>query len=488
MRQFSLSKIFATRQHPVKILSYTTKSFWLILIPLARDLFASRYTLSQWLYGSWLSILTIAAIFGFALLRWLTVSCYIGDDCIVAESGFFGISESRIRYSELSCVSSRQGPVLSVFRASAVSLATSGNGRAIHLTLSKKNTERLFSHIHPPASGSARFMLIPKNAQLVLFSLLFSSSLSGVIILLTVLFHAKKIVGDGVQRLLADSIYTISEQTRRLLGGIPPMLSAIAGAVIVLKVISFVTNLFRHINFSITRLDDKLIISSGFITKRTHVLSRESIVFCDIQESLLMKLFSLCSVRIFCSGYGRKNKELSVLVPVCARDRVKSSVRLLLPEVREVRRTILPPKGGFMSYVLLPVLCITGVCIYLWLTRHLSPRLHSISLAPALVVLGVLVWLTVVRVVSLFTSGIGQGFSLFRLDYCRGLRFHTIIVPADKIASVTIRQSPFQKVSGKCTLSFSFSTPSARRHRLFGLYIDGVMSVLRRGFVNSDRI
>lgn len=472
------------RQHPVKILSYTTKSFWLILIPLARDLFASRYTLSSWLYGSWLSILTVAAIFSFALLRWLTVTYSIEDDCIISSSGFFGILESKISYTRLSCVSARQGPILRLFRASTVYLATAGNDKAVKLTMSKQGTERLFEHILSGGIPSTRYRFVPKNSQLVVFSLLFSSSLSGIIILITALTQAKRVLGDDIRSLLTSSVNRLSEQAQKLLSGIPPVLTAIIAIVVVLKALSFAANLFRHLNFSTTRLGDKLFVESGFISKRMHILSRENIVFCDIHQSIIMKLAGLCSIRIFCSGYGRKNRELSVLIPITSKERIKSSVKLLLPQMKSVKKQLSPAKSSFMSFVLFPAAASLLIAVAVILLRGRFRAVMWLFLIPSYAVAK----LFVVRILSVFTSGIGQTSSLFRLDYSKGFHFHTVIVPASKISAVTVRQSPLQKISGKCTLYVTLCSPTNRRHKLCGMNMYDALAILRRGFVNSDRI
>lgn len=484
----SMSKIISTRQHPVKILSYTTKSFWLILIPLARDLFASRFTLSQWLYGSWLSILTVVAIFAFALARWLTVTYSIEDNCIISRSGFFGILESKISYRRLSCVSARQGPVLRIFRASTVYLATAGNDKAVKLTMSKRSTERLFSHILSETPPSTRYRFVPGNIRLAIFSLLFSSSLSGIIILVTALTQAKRVLGNQPEKLLTSSIYKLSEQARRILGGIPPVLTAVVSVVILLKSISFITNLFRHLNFSITRLGEKLYVESGFVSRRMHILSRENIVFCDIHQSLIMKLSGLCSIRIFCSGYGRKNKELGVLVPITSKERIKSSVKLLLPHMKSVKRQLSPPKGSVMSFVLLPLLLCVGVALAVVALKYLQPAFFEVALWLFVVPGYAAIRFLIVRIVSLFTSGLGQDSPLFRLDYCKGFYFHTVIVPSEKISGISLRQSPLQKISGKCTLYVTMCSPTNRKHKLSGMYLDDVLTILRRGFVNSDGI
>lgn len=482
--------IFANRQHPIKILSYTTRSFWLILIPLARDLFASRYSLAQWLYGSWLSIVTIFAIFGWAFARWLTVTFRIEEDCIVAKSGYFGIFESKLYYSRLACVSSRQGAILRLFRASTMYLTTAGSDRALKLTLSGSDTRRLLSHITQSPKSNSRFCFVPKKTQLILFSLLFSSSLSGIIITLTFLFQLSRIIGTELERNVKGSIYELSEKTQGLIRGIPPVLSAAALIIIAAKAISFVVNLFRHLGFSITRQGGRLIIESGFITKRLHILQRESIVFSDSQQSLVMKWLRLCSVRIYCNGYGKKNKELNVLIPITTTNRIKSSVRLLVPEIKSVKKQISPPPSSVMSFILLPLVLAVLFPAAALVSTYFFPDVKRLAWGLVTIPEIMTLWLLAVKSVSLFTTGIGVSGELVRLDLCKGFSFHTVTIPTYKIAKITIRQSPFQRVSGKCSLRLSVCAPTHRSHKIAGLYLSDALPILKEtghSFVNSDR-
>ena len=176
-----IADFFKYRQHPIRILGYTTRSFWLIIIPLTRDLIASRYDVASWLKGSWLSILTVTLIFGYAFVRWATISYHIEKDCIIAKSGYFGFMESKIYYDRITSVSASQSFIYRIFRAHKLYFNTNSgfkNGVDITLTVKMSDYNKLFEIIDPQSADSASFTYRPKHSQMLIFSLLFSSSLA----------------------------------------------------------------------------------------------------------------------------------------------------------------------------------------------------------------------------------------------------------------------------------------------------------------------
>ncbi len=75
------------RQHKIAILKYTTKNFWLLLIPLVRGLIAMNFDFYNWFHGAYLDIIVILLIIGLAVLRWRFVQFHILDEGITVKTG-----------------------------------------------------------------------------------------------------------------------------------------------------------------------------------------------------------------------------------------------------------------------------------------------------------------------------------------------------------------------------------------------------------------
>ena len=95
----------SNRQHPIKLLSYTTRYFWLLLIPLARSLYSILLDVDAWktwIAGAWLDLVVLGAIFGFAWIRWISIYFSFDNERITVTKGVIAESETTVLYSEIS--------------------------------------------------------------------------------------------------------------------------------------------------------------------------------------------------------------------------------------------------------------------------------------------------------------------------------------------------------------------------------------------------
>ena len=474
--------LFRSRQHPIKILGYTTRSFWLILIPLTRDLVASRYDIASWLYGSWLSILTISVIFLYAFFRWYLITYRIDDDCIVCRSGMFGLFETKLYFCTVTSVSSAQSIINRLFRASRVYLCCSGKGSraALRLTMKRSDMVRLFSllGLDENRQGGPLFCFKPKRSHLVIFSLLFSSSLSGLILIATFLLQSGKLIGARLERDIKLGLIELSDNAKTLADNLSEISVAAVVCFFSLFSISFIANLIRHASFTVTRKNGRLFITSGLVTRRFHILKSRAIIYSDAQQNLLMKLFGICSVRIFCAGYGIKNRELNVLVPITTLGRVRSSLRLLFPQHLSVSPSVRAIRRNFFSYVWLPLSAET--IILLSGTLLVSLSLFVEGAVRLLVIFSQIpvIWLFAAKLVSLFKTAIGYKDGMLRLDVCRLYRFHRVTIHASNISCVTIKQSPFQRGKNRCNLRLYAKAPSRRSFLVKNIPLDETLRLL----------
>lgn len=135
-----LKNFFAHRQHPIMILSYTTKYMWLLAIPLAKYLIAAKFNFQSWFQAHWVDILTITFIFGYAFLRWIFVYYELEEDCIIAHTGYFGITRTKVYFAEISSLSLSQGYISRLIHSCAVYIDTDAKSLQnadIMLTLTK---------------------------------------------------------------------------------------------------------------------------------------------------------------------------------------------------------------------------------------------------------------------------------------------------------------------------------------------------------------
>ena len=470
--------IFAHRQHPIKILGYTTKSFWLLLIPLTRSLVALKFDIATWLRGWWLDLVVIIVIFAYAFLRWLFVTFYIEDDHIEANAGYFGLFKTIIPYDKLCTVSASQGVLYRPFRAYKVYFDTNSGSQAsadMVLSLKKSDYDRLFELFPLEQQGKAKFTHSPDKKSVFFFSLLFSSTLSGVILFTTLIIQASRIVGRELEERFFDTVNsTVDEFAGRLAVTLPRYVIIAALLILLSWGYSFGINLFRHWSFTVTRQGDKFIIRSGFVSKRYHMISADKINYIDIRQSFLMKIWSVCSVHIHCAGYGKGSREFAVLIPITTFSRVKSSLAMLIPGCRIPDIEIRPRRRDIKRFLYVPSLLCMVIPIADFILIRLFPSWREVIRFSAVMLIIPFVWLLAVKIAAAFVTGIGQNGEQVALSYCQVYRFHYVIVNRDKITKATYFQTPFQRRKKVCTLRLNTYGESICLHSVKHLPLESV--------------
>lgn len=441
-----------------------------------------RFDISSWLKGWWIDILVIIAIFFFAFLRWVFVTFEIRENEIVASTSYFGILKVSIPFKNLSCVSVAQGGLYRLFKAYKVYFDTnSGNDVTtdLVLTMSASDVSKLQKLSKTVAVNKPKFIYTPRKASLVIFSLLFSSTLSGVLIFSTFLIQSTKIVGKEIEQRFFTTINTYADFfTTRL----PRYVVIVAIVIVSGWLFSFCVNIVRHWKFTVTRQGDNLFIKSGFVTRRYHLIPVDKINYIDIQQSLLMKIFNICSVHIHASGYGKDHREIAVLIPITTLSVVKRTISMLVPEARHAKITLRPRLKNIMRYILPPIVMCTAIpvagfvgCWFLSGWREIFRFTAIVFELPAM-------WLLVVKTASIFTTGVGAEKGFCTLSYCKWYKFHTVIVKQSGVSRYGIYQTPFQHRKKNVSFFFNIHGESKRPHRVKNFPLDKGQAFIRDNF------
>lgn len=480
-----VKEFFACRQHPIRILGYTTKSFWLLLIPLTRSLVAMRFDIAQWLKGWWLDILVITVIFAYAFFRWFFITFRIHSDHITARTGYFGLCRTKIYYSTACSVSFSQGAFYRMFRAYKLFIDTnSGNSSSSDLTLTfkKSDFEKLLASAKNSDPSGRKFSYTPKRFSVFIFSLVFSSTLSGVILFATLIIQASRIIGRELEERF---LHTVNEYAQKLAIRLPRYVVMIALIVILGWLYSFLVNLFRHWSFALSRRGDRIIIQSGIVTKRTHVISADKINYFDIQQSFLMKMFSICSVHIQCAGYGKGRREIAALIPISTFSEVESTLKLIAPEVPLPEMTLHSRPRNIMRFLWPPIWMAMLLPIADYVLISLFPGWREVIRFVAVIGEIPCVWLLAVKFSAAFLTGAGDSDGHLSLSFCKYYGFHRIIVDKSKISKVTVFQSPTQYLFKNCTLVFYTFGESISSHKVKNLPLSEAMDFLAQsGLMN----
>lgn len=422
------------------------------------------------------------AILGFAWLRWISVWVSFDSEKMILRKGLYISSEDTVFYSNISTLSITQNFLYRLLGASTVYIGTN-SGKAdqadLKMILRRSDADRLYEELKGSRKKSLNYSILPNKLRLIVFSLFFSSALSGVLIILALLLEIGKIVDREVEaRLILD---TLNEAARRVSLYVPPIITVIVIVIISAWALSFISNLFVFWGFVLTKCSDSIYIKSGVVTKNRHILLRDRINYIDLKQSFLSKVFNVSSLHLNCSGYGSAGRnELSVVLPITTRKEINGAIEEVFPEYPRPKIELKSNPRSYLSFFMMPLIfaavpaaAFGAFYVFLPTWFEAAKPAFAISMIPAL-------WLALCRALSMFTTGLGFSGDFMTLRYSKLFTFHTVIVPKERLTQIVIRQSPFQRMSGGCSAIIYTSSESRARHLILGLRMDRLLAMLER--------
>ena len=328
-------------------------------------------------------------------------------------------------------------------------------------------------HVPVLRNNSAQANAHPTPAwRVMIFSALFSSSFSGAIYIAALFVQGGRITADLLEEFRARQLLEdATDRASSVFQGVPRLAITIGILILSLWLISFGRNLLRYGRFRIRFSDDFISVHMGILNRRRFHLRDSAVVFPDLRQNLVMKIFGMVSLHIRCPGYGSRRDTLPVLIPLV---RQKTSWELLgkLHAPQRLEHPHLKAKSQpifFWSFVWPPVIGIGAVIavrlLTLWLFPHLAQMIHFF----ALMLIIPLLWFLVIRIVTLFTQSVSMDDCNVQFQFSRGSTFHTITVPRDHIVRADLMQTPIQKQYGVCHLYLICNGPKQQRFKLTAL-------------------
>lgn len=451
------------RAHPISIIEGISKNFWILLFPLVRGLIALQFDLYRWVTGAWFDIMLVTAVLIYAILRWRGLSFTLDDDSIVVKRGIIFRTKARIPLEAITTVIKEKTIIYNAFGAVKVRIETNaGSKRRADFKITVRGSSAgTLNFLEKDSSNRTRRSYAPKWYYLIVFSLLSSNSLSGVIFLSAFISQTGAVIG---RELRGDVITTITTLSQRLAIGIPPIAIAISLVILSGWVIAFIFNVLRHLQFKITRSHKNLHIREGLFTKREYHINSDRIAYLDMRQTLTTKIFSIASLYVYCAGYGKEKNERAVLVPATSKREVEGTMRMLMPEIPPVKATVKPPPRGIIGYILPSFIMLIAIPVSAKILIQIFPAWYQLISFVAVMTAIPIAWLLIVNFTAFITSGIGESDEVVTIRYIRRYSFSTITLPKSRIAKMQVRQTPFQRLSGRCNVVIYTNAESKQKH------------------------
>ena len=478
------------RQHPIAILRYISKNFWLLLIPLIRGLLAFRFDFYNWLSGAYLDILVVLAIFGTAFFRWWNINFRVSKKGIVIRSGLIFRERAFIPFESVTALTECRTFALRPMRAVTILLDTDSSSAInkhgdpdLKLIIRERDASRIYPFFDS-TSDENKEEYRSNRRRMLFFSLAFSSTLSGLIFFGTLLIQGGRLVGNELEERLFGAVNDVTRIAEKIVRGITPLTVGIIIALFAGWTYSFISNYLRHISFSIGRYGRHIRIKSGFFTRWKYYINTDKINCADLRQNMLMKVFRVMSVHISCTGYGKAKNEIPVFVPITKKKDVGSVMRKYLPGFMSETMVRFEVKAAYiMKFLGPPAFLLFSVIIAFSVFMFLMPDWYSVLLFASVMGELAAVHLLIVNLAAFLTGGAFIGERTVTLCYCRAFGFHNVIVPRDKISQIRISQNFLQKFNNSCNFYLYTRGERASCHKVRGLELcDAERAALLLGY------
>ena len=430
----------------------------------------------DWGAGAWFDLLVALLILGIGTLRWHACTYYFDEVSIRSQSGILLRRGTEIPLERIASTVEEHPFYLRPLRAACLQISTAAGAvpeADMHLTLYLRDLHRLRQHIPVLQNGSTGAVAYHTPAwRMLLFSALFSSSFSGAIYIATICFQGGRITSDLVQQFQAQQILEdATDRASTAFHGVPRIAITIGIVILALWLISFGRNLLRYGRFRMRFGEEFISVHTGILTRRRYHLRDNAIIFPDLRQNLLMKIFGMVSLHIRCPGYGSRRDTLPVLIPLI---RKKGSQALLekLHTVPVMEHPKLHARSNirfFWSFVWPPVIGLCAILPARFILLWLLPNLGAIIRFCSVMLIIPLVWLLCIRIVAMFTESVTMDDQYLQMHFCSWFTFHTITVNHARIVRTDLMQTPAQKMYGVCHLYITCNGPRQQRFKLTAL-------------------
>lgn len=281
----------------------------------------------------------------------------------------------------------------------------------------------------------------------VVMSAALSSATAGILLAIPIVKVAVSLLGKSIPSLLPE----IHDNQRmyewfKIVGRYVPL------AVVFGYIISFAVLLLRNYKFSSVRSSWYIMLDAGKMPHRTVLLEAQSVKAVKTVKAPLMLLANKSAVKFSACGYGRRRGEIGLLVPCVKPTFANGLIGWLLPQMDFRGQTIGVGKKGVRRCVWLPLIFLLATLTATTVISNMFPRFNLPLTAVALpicVFCGV--WLAV-RLYIARKGGVAFSNKGIWIKYRSNATVNELKCQNEDIESICLRETPFDKRHGHCTL------------------------------------
>lgn len=315
------------RAHPLMMIRLLKPFLFVLILPLVKGIV--QYVLHREVSGLlWREAVAFGLILFIALLRLRSVKISLSGGILIIESGIFPRRRTALPIEHISCISARRNIADAVFGSVSYSINTEAGvpgNQDFEFKLNIRDSKILSHKLYGRVPQTAVHFSAPKIA---LLSASTSSAITGLIIGVPFINRAGNLLGIALSQMLFDEISNISQMFKTYF---PPVVNTVTAIFIGAYGISFFVSLMRNMSFRLRADADKMQVESGFLVRKKRTFKKAAVNDVCIEQTPLMHLFRVFTLRAAVGGYGGQKGERAVVVPVLNRKLIKTQFEAHFP-------------------------------------------------------------------------------------------------------------------------------------------------------------
>ncbi len=356
--------------HPIYILKQMILLIKQMILPILAIILANLKVQNGWIL--WFSIVALFLfILIFAILSWKNSFYYVENDVLFYQNGVLNKSKQGISIDKITTLNENQELVERIFQLSTlkVDAGSATKGNEIKLTISKKEAETLKEELRnnkvksedntpyssQPIETKTTYHISVK--ELILFAVTSNSFFAGFIFIAAVWQFIQDIpfVKNFIEGPASSWINQQFDATFKglsVLAIIAVIIFLIFAYMFLSFLISTILTVIRYYDFTVSRQDDKINISYGFLEKKRFSISIKKITALYLKYGVIGQFFNIGELKIESIGYGDEKGEAAILYPILRDAKRVEILSVLLPEYAFEDAICKPPKRALKSFII----------------------------------------------------------------------------------------------------------------------------------------
>ncbi len=469
--------------HPFMMLSIMKPFLFVLILPVLKGLL--QYLISGRITGVLtLEIFAAAAVLFFSFLSFKAFSVSIDGEKMVIRKGFFFKTVAVIKKEKLSCVSWGRSVFDLLFGSVTYRVNTEAGAEGktdFSFKLKLKDAKEMSFFLYGEENRTAVRFNVLRSA---VFAAATSSAITGLIVGVPIINNLGRLLGVALSQTIFDEINQASSRFDKYF---PPIVNVVTFVLIAGYFLSFLISFVKMLGFRLRIGVDKTEVEYGIIARYRTIFKKQAVNDVCIEQTPLMRLFKMFSMRAAVGGYGDKKGEKAIIVPAARHYQIKNQFKAYFPFLYPDSRPIKAERSK------------RNLARFLW-QAHLYAVLDigvTVALSvlfPSVLRFLLLAGISVMAVIAYYGNLCFKCFRLGKLciddkifaSGFSGLTVRELYCEKSRIGEIIIVQTPADRIYGTCKAEVVVRSESADRIKVRNISYGQTMAAIGKNFNISE--